>query len=127
MLGRVYAIASLAAVIVAMMPELLNHFQGTGIPSSVLMYAVIVLSGAWATSVASLGYGAIGGALTGFLCSLTGGIVYAIIHHMDPAGATKTVTAAVVISLGLGAVLGVLGGIPVWLWRLGRKPARHPG
>jgi hypothetical protein len=127
MLGRVYAIMALAAVIIAMVPELLNHFEGAGIPTSILMYAVIVLTGAWATRVASLGYGAIGGALTGFLCSLTGGVVYAIIHHMDPAGAAKTITAAVLISLALGAVLGVAGGTPVWLWGRGRKQARHPG
>jgi hypothetical protein len=122
-LGRVYIIMAAVGSLSVAVPELLNHLLDAGVSVGPLPFLILAITGAWATRVASIGYGAVGGAIVGFALSLVGGAVYLIVRPPEPATAVRVLLSSIIITTVLGCVLGALGGLPVWLLTFRRRSA----
>jgi hypothetical protein len=121
LLGRVYVIMAVLGSLTVAVPELLNYFLSVHISTGVLPFLVLAATGAWATHISSIGYGAVGGALVGFALSLVGGVVYVIIRLPDAGDAARLILSSVVITTVLGSAFGTLGGLPFWFWEFRRR------
>ena len=114
---------SLVALLAVTIPQILNYVYAADIPIGILSYILVVLTGALSTWVASLGYGAAGGALTGLVIALGGGLAFVFTRQPEVGPALKMLLATTVIATVLGSVLGLVGGFPVWLWKLRKRMA----
>jgi hypothetical protein len=121
LLTLIYLVMGPAALLIGMLPEVLERLYGLRVDTGFWPWILIALAGTFSTLVTSLLLGTIGGALVALIFSLSGGFVFLLFGHAAPEDAAKIFLSSVVITTVLGSCLGFLGGVPVWLWKAWKK------
>ena len=120
----VYIVMATLALAIAAVLELGGMRSPDIADAGAVPFILTAIAGALGAWVASLGFGVVGGALTGFAYAFGGGIVQAF----SP-GSTMplpSVLTALLLMTILGAALGALGALPVAFvrWRREKKRVR---
>ena len=105
------------SIVLAVAPQLLDHYDHSQIDLGVWAFVALFLAGAIGTFVRSLGVGTVAGALFGFTFSVVGGIVDALLGGAQTGADWRSVISAATILSVFGLVLGFAGGLPVWAVR----------
>lgn len=121
-LMRVFLGVAAGSILLAVVPQLLNHYYGTQVDLSVWAFVAMLLAGLLGAAVYSLGVGSALGAVCGMMVSVAGGVAFLILEPGERGADWRTILSGVPILAVSGLVLGLLGGLPVWTFRkLSRK------
>jgi hypothetical protein len=123
-LMRVFLGVAAGSALLAVVPQILNHYYGTRVDLGLWAFLAMLVSGLLGAAVHSLGIGTAFGALCGTVISLVGGIAYLVLDSGARGTGWRSILSGIATLTVLGMVLGLLGGLPVWTFRwLHRKDA----
>ena len=96
----------------------LARWEGQGQAwSRFLPFALMAFSGLWATVSGSVAYGMIAGGIAGGVLTLVGSVARGLLRDLPLEEILRTGLAGTLLAATLGTLLGVVGGIPVWILR----------
>ena len=122
---RAFGVMSVCGLLLGTVPEILNYYYGTSFQIGFWPFVLIAVSGGWCAVVSSIGFGAIGGALTALIISVSGSLSYVLLQKSSFNEALRLFLSSVIITTVLGSFVGLLGGLPVWLWRAWQQNRRR--
>ena len=122
---RAFGVTSVCGLLLATVPEFLNYYYGTTLQIGFWPFVLIAAAGGWCTFVSSIGFGAIGGALTALVISVSGSLSYVLLQKSSFNEALRLFLSSVIITTVLGSFVGFLSGLPVWLWRSWQQSRRR--